>query len=154
LTTIDLAAITVAGTAVVLAPIPAAVVRDLNDAHDIPEPAPAPEPVFDEALVARVRTALGLPNWRPDHYIGETETRISMWSQLELNDLYKRVGGIVTTAQVERTSSDGTSWTEEEITVTVDIPGVGPATAITGWCDDLAKYGNRDELPLMQAIAS
>lgn len=71
------AAIVAAGTAVVLAPIDPQVVRDLNDAHEAPEPGPTPEseptPVlnFDnhgtywgcdtvantEALIARERAA-------------------------------------------------------------------------------------------------
>ncbi|MFF7142268.1 hypothetical protein ACFZB5_13600 [Streptomyces nodosus] len=156
MSTIELATTVAIGTALVLAPIPAQAVRDLNASPPEPQPAPAPEsePAFDEALIARVRTGLDLlPHWRPRPELGETETRILLWSQLELNALYERAGGTVTTAQVEHTSSDGQTWTEEEITVTVDVPGVGPVQAVTGWCDDLAKYGARDTLPLMRAIA-
>lgn len=143
------AAIVAAGTAVVLAPIDPQPIRNLNA---IPTPEPDPALVFDDALIANVRAALGLPHWQPRPELGETETRILMWSQLELNDLYERVGGTVTTAQVERVSDDGETWAEEEITLTVTVPGIGPVQAITGWCDDLAKYGTRDELPLMRAI--
>lgn len=150
MTSIDLATITLAGTAVVLAPIPAAVVRDLNDAHDTPEPAPAPEPVFDDTLVRRVRTALGMPYWTPRPWLGETETRTILWSQLELNGVYERVGGTVTTRTVQRTTHGGEStWQATEITVTVDLPGIGAVEAVTDWDEDT---GGRD-LPLMQAIA-
>jgi hypothetical protein len=146
--TIELATATVIATALVLAPIDPQPIRDLNT--PLPEPEPEPAPTFDEALIAHVRTALGLHRWRPTADHGETETRIVMWSQLELTDLYERVGGTVTTRQVERSASDGTTWTAEEITVTVDVPGVGPVEATTDWCDDLEKYGSRDELPLMR----
>jgi hypothetical protein len=150
LRTIELAAIVAAGTAIVLAPIDPQPLRDLNT--PLPKPEPEPAPAFDEALIARVRTGLGLSRWRPNPDHSETETRIVMWSQLELNDLYERVGGTVTSQQVTRTASDGSAWTEEEITVTVDVPGVGTVEATTDWCEDLAKYGARDELPLTRAL--
>jgi hypothetical protein len=145
LNTIELATTVAIGTALVLAPIDPQPIRELNT----PIPDPAPEPiVFDQELIARVRTALGLKHWRPDAEGGETETRIVMWSQLELNDLYLRVGGTVTSRQVACGDR-----TEEEITVTVDVPGVGPVEAVTDWYEGLAKYGARDELPLMLALA-
>jgi hypothetical protein len=150
LSTIELATTAVIGTALVFAPIDPQPLRDLN--APLPEPEPEPAPTFDEKLITRVRKALGLLRWRPNPDHGETETRIVMWSQLELNDLYERVGGTVTIQQVERTSPDGSTWDAEEITVTMDVPGVGPIEATTDWYDGYAKYGRRDELPLMRAL--
>jgi hypothetical protein len=150
LSTIELATTVVIGAALVLAPIAPQPLRELN--APLPEPEPEPTPAFDETLVARVRAELGLSCWRPNADHGETETRIVMWSQLELNDLYERVGGAVTSRPVVRTASDGSTWTDEEITVTVDVPGVGPVEATTDWCEDLAKYGARHELPLTRTL--
>ncbi|MFE2710594.1 hypothetical protein ACFXKI_01035 [Streptomyces mirabilis] len=146
--TFELATITTIGTALVLAPIDPQPIRDLNT----PLPEPEPVPAFDEALIARVRTALGLSHWRPNAEHGETETRLVLWSQLELNDLYERVGGTVTSQQAARSASDGATWTAEEITVTVDVPGIGPIEAVTDWYEDFAKHGPRDELPLTRAL--
>ncbi|ELP67649.1 hypothetical protein STRTUCAR8_08576 [Streptomyces turgidiscabies Car8] len=149
MSTIELATVSIIGTALVLAPIDPQPIRDLNT----PTPDPEPEPVvFDEKLARQVRDALDLRYWKPSAEHGETETRIILWSQLELNDLYERVGGTVTSRQVERSISDGTKWTAEEITVTIDVPAVGPVEATTDWCDGLEKYGSRDDLPLMQAL--
>ncbi|MFD5491590.1 hypothetical protein ACFWH4_01280 [Streptomyces sp. NPDC127091] len=149
------AAIVAAGTAVVLAPINPQALRDS-------EPAPAPAPTFtavllahaEATLAARVRTALGMPGWQPRADLGETETRILVWSQLELDDFYLRTGGTVTTQMVERAASDGTTWTAEEITLTVAVPGVGPVQVFTDWEESLAKFGARNELPLMRAITA
>ncbi|MFE2563066.1 hypothetical protein [Streptomyces mirabilis] len=148
--TFELATTVVAGTALVLAPIDPQPIRDLNT--PLPEPEPEPAPALDQKLIARVRTALGLTHWRPNADHGETETRLVLWSQLELNDLYERVGGTVTSQQVARSSSDGATWTAEEITVTVDVPGLGPIEAVTDWYEDFAKHGSRDELPLTRAL--
>lgn len=136
ITTAHAAAIVTASTALVLAPIDP---QPIRDALTTPKPAPTPEPAFDQALIARVRTALGLSAGQPRREIGETETRLCLWSQLELNDLYERTGGTVTE-------------TGQEITLTIDVPGIGTVTAVTEWCDDLAKYGARDTLPLMRAL--
>ncbi|MBL1086776.1 hypothetical protein JK359_33255 [Streptomyces actinomycinicus] len=148
--TIGLAGTVVIGTALVLAPIDPQPIRDLNT--PAPEPHREPAPVFDEALAARVQTALGLRCWRPNAEHGETETRLVLWSQLELNDLYERVGGTVTSRKVHREASDGAAWTAEEITVSIDVPGVGLVEATTDWYEGLATYGPRDELPLMRAL--
>jgi len=148
MTNIESAAIVAAGTAVVLTPIPAAVVRDLNDAHEAPEPQPAP--AFDEDLTRRVHTALGMPYWQPRPWLDETETRTVLWSQLELNTLYERVGGTVTTHTVQRTTHGGEStWQATEITVTVDLPGIGTVALVTDWDEETGGH----DLPLLQAIA-
>lgn len=99
--------------------------------------------------VARVRTALGFPNaWKPDPHLGETPTSLIAWSQMELNDLYERVGGTVATRIVERSVLHGSTWKATEITLTVDVPDVGPVKVSTDWYEE---YGGRD-LPLMRVI--
>lgn len=148
--TTELATTVVIGTALVLAPIDPQPIRDLNT----PAPASVWVVTFDEQLARRVRDALGLRHWKPNADHGETETRLVLWSQLELSDLYERVGGTVTSRQVDRTDSDGARWTAEEITVTVDVPGVGPVEAVTDWYEGFAKHGPRDELPLTRALAA
>lgn len=100
-------------------------------------------------LSARVRTALGLPGYPAAESEGESGRRVGMWSQFELNAVYERVGGTVTTRTVKRTASDGTTWDATEITVTVALPGVGTVEVFTDWYED---YDGRD-LPLMQQIA-
>jgi hypothetical protein len=104
----------------------------------------------DPAVVAKVRAALGFSaGWQPDAYLGETATYLTVWSQRELNDLYLRVGGTVTLRQVERRSFDGdTTWTATEITLTVEVPGVGPVEIVTDVEDD-PEHGYRTDLPVV-----
>ncbi|WP_185932508.1 hypothetical protein [Streptomyces sp. WAC 01325] len=104
--------------------------------------------------LANVRSALGLsPYWTPRAEFDETQTRASVWSQLELNDVYERIGGTVTSRQVERTDSDGIPWTATEITLTTDVPGVGTVETFTDLYDGPAEYGYRDDLPVLLALA-
>lgn len=98
-------------------------------------------------LSAKVRAALGLPGYPSAEHEGETARRVGMWSQHELNAVYERVGGTVTTRTVQRTGST-TTWEATEITVTVDLPGIGRVEVFTDWDEE---SGGRD-LPLMQAI--
>lgn len=99
--------------------------------------------------VAIVGKALGFSNRRaPQPFLGETATSLTMWSQHELNTVYERVGGTVTTRIVERTCSTGSTWQATEITLTVEVDGVGPVTVSTDWDEE---SGGRD-LPLIQAI--
>lgn len=155
MTSIESAAIVAAGTAVVLAPI------DPKHLHDSePEPAPAQQPLTPAALLlahaeaelaAKVRTALGMPGRQMRKDEGETARRVGVWSQYELNAIYKRVGGTITTRTVQRSTHGGeTTWNATEITVTVDLPDIGTVEIVTDWDEDT---GGRDELPLMQAIA-
>lgn len=144
--TIELAATVVAGTALVLAPIDPKPIRDLNT----PIPASTWVVTFDEKLVRRVRDALGFRHgWTPNTHLGESTTYITAWTQHELNSVYIRTGGTVTTRLVERTACDGdATWPATEITLTVDVPGVGDVQVVTDWDEE---SGGRD-LPLMQAI--
>lgn len=100
--------------------------------------------------VAKVRTALGFSDrYAPRPFLGETAASLTMWSQHELNTVYERVGGTVTTRQVQRSACDGdATWNATEITLTVEVPGIGPVAVSTDWDEE---SGGRD-LPLMQAI--
>lgn len=103
----------------------------------------------DPAITEKVRAALGFSRtWRPNRLLGETATRMTMWSQMELNDLYERVGGTITTRQVERTTSDGPTWTATELTVTVHVDGVGPVQISTDIEDD-PEHGYRTDVPVV-----
>ena len=104
----------------------------------------------DMSTVEKVRVALGFPaGWRPDRHLGETATYLTVWSQMELNDLFERVGGAVTTRQVQRTTHGGEStWTATEITLTVDVPGVGPVEVVTDIEDD-PEHGYRTDVPVV-----
>lgn len=106
----------------------------------------------DTATVEKVRVALGLQaGWRPRAYLGETATYLTMWSQMELNTLFERVGGTATTRQVERSIPDGVStWTATEITLTVGVAGVGPVEVVTDIEDD-PEHGYRTDVPVVVA---
>lgn len=99
---------------------------------------------------AKVAKALGWrTGWKPDAYLGETATHITMWSQMELNTLFLRVGGTVSTRQVERSNSDGAgTWTATEIKLTVQVPGVGPVEIVTDIEDD-PEHGYRTDVPVV-----
>ena len=104
----------------------------------------------DPAVVEMVRVVLGYSaGWRPDAHLGETATHLTVWSQMELNDLFERVGGTVTTRQVERSTFGGEStWTGTEITLTVQVPGVGPVEVVTDIEDD-PEHGYRTDIPVV-----
>ncbi|WP_042174642.1 hypothetical protein [Streptomyces sp. NBRC 110035] len=155
--TSHLAAIITASTALVLAPITPAAAHHLT--ASIPEPTPAltPQPPTPTAillahaqltLAAQVRTALGMPGRHMREDEGETARRVSLWSQHELNALYERVGGTVTTRTVQRSTHGGEStWEALEITLTVDLPGIGTVEIFTDWDEETGGY----DLPVMQA---
>lgn len=143
--TFELATVVIAGSALVLAPIDPQPIHDLNT----PATPCTWEPTFDEALTRRVCTALGLRYGKPRPEEDETETRLLVWSQDELNDLYERVGGTGSARIVERVLCVGDpTYLAIEITVTVDLPGIGAVEIVTDWDEE---SGGRD-LPLMQAI--
>lgn len=150
MTAFDSAAIVAAGTALVLAPIDPQPFRDPN-----PEPVTLSPLVILLAasqadLAVRVRVALGLPgHGQPRSELGETATCVHMWDQVDLNAVYERVGGTVTTRTVQRSTSGGeATWQATEITVTVDLPGIGAVEIVTDWC---GASGGHD-MPLMRAI--
>ena len=104
----------------------------------------------DAGTVAKVHAALGMKRiGQPRAYIGETATYMLVWSQMELNALYERVGGTVTTQRVERSTSDGSAtWTATEITLTVQVPDVGPVEIVTDIEDD-PQHGYRTDVPVV-----
>ncbi|MEU9323227.1 hypothetical protein AB0D91_05345 [Streptomyces canus] len=104
----------------------------------------------ESAVTEKVRTALGFPTgWKPYASLGETATHLTAWSQMELNDLFLRVGGDVSTRRVERSTSDGVStWTATEIALTVQVDGVGPVEIVTDIEDD-PEHGYRVDVPVV-----
>lgn len=104
----------------------------------------------DAATVAKVRAALGFrPGWKPSPHLGETATYLTAWSQMELDDLFERVGGTVTSRQVERSASDGSAtWSATELILTVDVPDVGPVEVVTDIEDD-PEHGYRTDVPVV-----
>jgi hypothetical protein len=132
-----------AATFTLTAPLPTAAVHAMAR---IEYALAAPE----REVVAKVGKALGFrTGWKPRAYLGETATRITMWSQVELNTVFERVGGTVTTRQVERSTSDGSAtWIATEITLTVDVPEVGPVEVVTD-IDDDPENGYRTDLPVV-----
>jgi hypothetical protein len=105
----------------------------------------------ERELAAKVGQALGFHNgWKPNAHLGDTATRITTWTQYELNTVFERVGGTVTSRPVQRSTSDGTAtWAATEITLTVDLPGIGYVELVTDWDEET---GGRD-LPVMRSIA-
>ncbi|MEU8760668.1 hypothetical protein [Streptomyces sp. NPDC048659] len=83
-------------------------------------------------LAARVRQGLGL---RGTHAIdpGDTPTRVTVWDIRSLQDVYARVGGRLSLAQVTRTVSDGTTYSIVEATVTTRLPGLATVDITTDW---------------------
>lgn len=104
----------------------------------------------DPAVVAKVNAALGFrANRMPNAHLGETATYLTVWSQMELDDIFRRVGGTVIIRQVERSASDGATWTADEITLTVDVPDVGYVEIVTDIEDD-PKHGYRTDVPVVK----
>ncbi len=104
----------------------------------------------DPAIVEKVRVFLGYrPGWAPRTELGETATSLTVWSQNELNALFDRVGGTVSMRQASRSTSGGDiTWTATELTLTVEVPGVGPVR-ITTDIEDNPGSGYRTDLPVV-----
>lgn len=98
-------------------------------------------------LAAKVRHALGLRSSRI--LDGETATSVNVWSQHELNTIYERVGGVVTTRTVQRAWSGGT-FPAIEITITATLPGIGTVQIATDWDEDSEGH----DLPVMRDITA
>jgi hypothetical protein len=102
----------------------------------------------ERELAAKVGQAIGLrPGWQPRGSLGETPTVIYQWTQRELNDVFERVGGTVTARKVERSTSAGT-WPATEITLTTEVPGVGPVRVVTDWDEESGGH----DLPVMHGL--
>lgn len=104
----------------------------------------------DAATVEKVRAALGFrAGWKPNPHLGETVTYLTAWSQMELDEIFQRVGGAVATRRVERSTSDGSAtWTATELTLTVQVPGVGCVEVVTDIEND-PEHGYRTDVPVV-----
>lgn len=111
----------------------------------------APAPVAP-SLNAHLRNALGLRHLHaPRPELGETSTRLCVWSVRELDAIHGHASGTVTARQVERTITDGSPYTVIEVTVTVDVPNVGPVEVFTDWEPAAELYGLA--LPVIRALS-
>lgn len=103
----------------------------------------------DAATVEKVRAALGFRvGWKPNVHLGETATYLTVWSQMELDDLFGRVGGSVATRQVVRSIDGAEPWKATEITLTVQVLGVGAVEVVTDIEDD-PEHGYRTDVPVV-----
>ncbi|MFH9248211.1 hypothetical protein ACH4LK_22620 [Streptomyces lydicus] len=99
---------------------------------------------------ARLRTVLGLrhlPTPRPE--LGETDARRCVWDIRELDALYARLGGTVTTRQVERDYGGGT-FSTTEVTLAVPTPDGGTVEVFTDW--EPAAEADTLDLPVIRAL--
>ncbi|OQQ13003.1 hypothetical protein B0675_40000 [Streptomyces sp. M41(2017)] len=125
-------------------PLPPAAVQAM---HRIEHALAAPQ----RELAAKVGKALGFRgSYQPREDLGETATRHIVWSQVELNAIFERVGGTVTARHVERSTSDGSStWMAIELILTVNVQGVGPVQVTTDLEEESAVYPT--DLPVVRA---
>lgn len=101
-------------------------------------------------IAAQVRAALGRPNALVTEP-GESDTRVSVWSVRELEDLFARFGGTVTASPAVRLLSDGTTFEVIEVATSFDLPDLGPVEVFTDWVPADEAYALH--LPVIQAIA-
>lgn len=80
---------------------------------------------------ARIRAALDLPAAPPRPELGETATRICVWSFRELIELQGRFGGTTTARSVVRALSDDVTFAAVEVTLTVVLPVLGTVELVT-----------------------
>ena len=145
-----LATITVlAGTALVLTPVDPTHLHTSRPAQTTPGCTALLLAHADTTLAAQVRAALGVPGRRVNEAEGETARRVGVWSQYELDEVYERVGGVVTTRTVQRTYSGGT-FPAVEITVTATLPGIGVVEIVTDWDEESGGH----DLPVMRNLVA
>lgn len=133
-----------AGAARPTSPLPMAAAQAM---HRIEYALAAPQ----RELAAKVGAALGFRGGcQPREDLGETATRHIVWSQVELNDVFERVGGTVTARRVERRTSDSSStWTATELTLTVNLPDIGAVQVATDLEEESEVYPT--DLPVVRA---
>lgn len=102
-------------------------------------------------LAAKVGEVFGFRSgWKPRPELGETATRLTAWSQVELNAIFERVGGTATSREVQRSTSDGSStWMAIELILTVNLPDIGPVQVSTDLEEESAVYPTN--LPVVEA---
>ena len=89
-------------------------------------------PTARTLLATKVRRALGFRgSFALQH--DETPTRVVVWDIHMLQDVYGRVGGELSLAQVTRSVSDGTTYTVIETTLTTQLPGLATTQVTTDW---------------------
>ncbi|MEW2164383.1 hypothetical protein AB0912_15525 [Streptomyces sp. NPDC007084] len=96
----------------------------------------APEQAQTPGYAAAIGEALGIPNisaHAPRPELGETPTRLVVWDVLGLRDIHATAGGAISLLQTERTGPDGITQVVIELTLTVDVEGVGPVEAVADW---------------------
>lgn len=109
-----------------------------QELHDAQYGTPAPDP----RTAAKARSAVGLPAAPVRTELGETATRILVWSLRELDAIAARQPGRLTRRQVTHTLSDGTTFETIEVTLAVRHPDfVNPIEIVTDWDDDFDPAG-------------
>ncbi|MFF5589705.1 hypothetical protein [Streptomyces hygroscopicus] len=109
-----------------------------QELHDLQYGTPKPDP----RTAARARTAIGVPGATLREWLGETATRIAVWSLHELDAIAARHPGRLTRRQVTRTLSDGTAYETIEVTLSVRHDDfVNPIEVVTDWDEDLDTSG-------------
>lgn len=108
-------------------------------------------PTARNLLATKVRRALGLRGSLTIQH-NETPTDVTVWDVNSLQDVYARVGGTLTLAQVTRTVSDGTTYSITEATLTTRLAGLATARVTTDWdpTDELHGYA----LPVIRDYAT
>ena len=109
-----------------------------QDLHDLQHGTPKPDP----RTAAKARAALGLPGAPVREWLGETATRITVWSLRELDAIATRHPGRITRRQVTRTLSDGSVYETIEVTLAVwHHDFINPIEVVTDWDDDFDPAG-------------
>lgn len=104
-----------------------------RELHDLQYGTPKPDP----RTAAKVRAALGLPNAPVRTELGETATRIVVWSLRELDAIALRHPGRITRRDVTRSLSDGSTFETVEVTLAVRHDDfVNPLQVVTDWDED------------------
>jgi hypothetical protein len=109
-----------------------------QELHNLQYGTPKPDP----RTAARARAAIGLPGAPAREWLGETATRIAVWSLRELDTIAARHPGRITRRQVTRTLSDGSTFETIEVTYAVRHRDfVNPIQIFTDWDDDFDPAG-------------
>lgn len=96
----------------------------------------------DAATAARARTALDLPTASVRPELGETATRIIVWSLRELDEIALRHPGRISRSQVTRTLSDGTAYETVQVTLAVRHDDfINPIEVVTDWDEGFDPAG-------------
>ncbi|MFD7093372.1 hypothetical protein [Streptomyces xanthophaeus] len=103
-------------------------------------------------LGQRARTALGFRATDIASHLGETALHISVWSPRELQDIYDRRGGTITSRIVDEARSDGTFAELTRVTLTVRIPTLGTITAACDWDHNDPDEDAMRQVPVIRGL--